>query len=409
QMIKAMMELGGIASCKKLSSTFGGHPSSYVGDTINLGKRSKKYFNLPACMDGKQERLFAIPFLRREITEDGKKSYEYKIRPELFAALKEIDLSDVSPRYRDFESAEESASWENDEHPIQEQEEESVPYSKAEFLDEVYMQAERYDTLVALLENKKNLILQGAPGVGKTFAAKRLAYSILGEVNEDRIEFVQFHQNYSYEDFIMGYKPDEEGFKLTPGIFYRFCKKAENHPNEKYFFIIDEINRGNMSKIFGELLLLIEKDYRNTNVTLAYNGMPFHVPSNVYIIGMMNTADRSLAMIDYALRRRFSFFEMEPGFTSEGFKKYQNDLNNETFNLLIQKIIELNRAIEQDDSLGAGFRIGHSYFCGQTECSEDWMKCVVNYDIIPMLEEYWFDDKQSLTKWSNQLKGVFDD
>ena len=256
-------------------------------------------------------------------------------------------------------------------------------------------------------KNKKNVILQGAPGVGKTYAAKRLAYSIMGEKDESRIEFVQFHQNYSYEDFMMGYKPVNDGFELKYGIFYRFCQKAGNHPEKDYFFIIDEINRGNMSKIFGELLMLIERDYRGTKTTLAYNGLSFTVPKNVYIIGMMNTADRSLAMIDYALRRRFSFFDVEPGFDSEGFKKYQASFANETFDLLISKIQELNKEISQDKSLGKGFCIGHSYFCEQTECTDEWMQAVVDYDILPMLSEYWFDDLSRLQRWENILRGVF--
>ncbi len=287
----------------------------------------------------------------------------------------------------------------------------TAPYTKEDFLHQVYMTEEKYNTLISLLRNKKNLILQGAPGVGKTFVAKRLAYSMMGEKDEARIEFIQFHQNYSYEDFIMGYKPQAEGFKLTNGIFHRFCMEATEHPEKEYFFIIDEINRGNMSKIFGELLLLIEKDYRGTKAKLAYSGEEFSVPKNLYIIGMMNTADRSLAMIDYALRRRFSFFDMEPGFNSDGFKVYRNILQNETFNALIEQIIDLNREIKADDSLGEGFRIGHSYFCGrnQENCTDEWMKSVVYYDIIPMLQEYWFDDKQKVQRWENSLSGVFND
>ncbi len=234
---------------------------------------------------------------------------------------------------------------------------------------------------------KKNIILQGAPGVGKTFAARRLAWSMMGEKDDSRIEFVQFHQNYSYEDFMMGYKPVEDGFELKYGIFYRFCQKAANQPDKEFFFIIDEINRGNMSKIFGELLMLIEKDYRGTKMTLAYNGLPFSVPKNLYIIGMMNTADRSLAMIDYALRRRFSFFEIEPGFDSQGFISYQNGLNSETLDELISKVKELNRKIAADKSLGRGFCIGHSYFCGRDVCTDEWLHSVVDYDILPMLSK----------------------
>lgn len=283
----------------------------------------------------------------------------------------------------------------------------SDAYTKDDFLNEVYMTEERYETLVNVLRNKKNIILQGAPGVGKTFAARRLAWSMMGEKDDSRIEFVQFHQNYSYEDFMMGYKPVEDGFELKYGIFYRFCQKAANQPDKEFFFIIDEINRGNMSKIFGELLMLIEKDYRGTKMTLAYNGLPFSVPKNLYIIGMMNTADRSLAMIDYALRRRFSFFEIEPGFDSQGFISYQNGLNSETLDELISKVKELNRKIAADKSLGRGFCIGHSYFCGRDVCTDEWLHSVVDYDILPMLSEYWFDDENEFQRWKNILQGVF--
>ncbi len=292
-------------------------------------------------------------------------------------------------------------------NPVQEKEYE--PYNCEDFLREVYMTLEKYDTLSTLLMRKQNIILQGAPGTGKTFAAKRLAYSIMGMQDESRIEMVQFHQSYSYEDFIMGYKPNGDGFELRNGIFYQFCQRAANNPELPYFFIIDEINRGNLSKIFGELLMLIEKGYRGTKIILAYNGLPFTIPPNIYIIGMMNTADRSLAMIDYALRRRFSFYSMEPGFTSKGFQDYMNSFDNETFPVLIEKIRELNMEIVKDSSLGSGFSIGHSYFCGQTECTDEWMQSVVEYDILPLLEEYWFEDPAKIQKWQNILRGVFED
>lgn len=292
-----------------------------------------------------------------------------------------------------------------DENPVQ-QEVANDPYTSEDFLREVYMTSADYTKIQAVLRNKKNIILQGAPGVGKTFAAKRLAWSMMGEIDESRVEFVQFHQNYSYEDFVMGYKPVEDGFELRNGIFYRFCQRAANQPDKDFFFIIDEINRGNMSKIFGELLMLIERDYRGTKATLAYNGLPFSVPKNLYIIGMMNTADRSLAMIDYALRRRFSFFDMEPGFDSEGFRQYQANLNNETLNALVERVKDLNKEITADKSLGKGFCIGHSYFCGQVTCTDEWLDSIVNYDILPMLSEYWFDDTTKLQRWENILRGV---
>ena len=282
-------------------------------------------------------------------------------------------------------------------------------YSKKDFLNEVYLKESQYTRLVATLKKKKNIILQGAPGVGKTFAARRLAWAMMGEKDDSRIAFVQFHQNYSYEDFVMGYKPTDNGFALKSGIFYDFCKTAASQPDLDFFFIIDEINRGNMSKIFGELLMLIENNYRDTAAKLAYTGEAFSVPGNLYIIGMMNTADRSLAMIDYALRRRFSFFEMEPGFESDGFSAYQKSLNNSTLNELIRRVQDLNRTIANDKTLGKGFRIGHSYFCGCTDCTDEWLHDIVDFDIIPMLSEYWFDEPTTLADWVNILQGVFHD
>lgn len=281
-------------------------------------------------------------------------------------------------------------------------------YTKEDFLNDVYVTDTKYDCFVSVLKKKKNIILQGPPGVGKTFAAKRLAYSIMEEKNDDRIEFVQFHQNYSYEDFMLGYKPCENGFEMKYGIFYQFCQKASNHPDKDYFFIIDEINRGNMSKIFGELLMLIEPDYRDNKIKLAYNGLDFSVPQNLHIIGMMNTADRSLALIDYALRRRFSFFTMEPGFDTDGFKKYQQKLNSPVFDKLIDRVKDLNDEILKDDSLGSGFCIGHSYFSNLDTCTNENLLDIVDFDILPMLNEFWFDEPSKVERWKNDLHGVFE-
>jgi len=282
-------------------------------------------------------------------------------------------------------------------------------YIKENFLQDVYLMDTQYDSLCSLLLNKKNIILQGPPGVGKTFAAKLLAYSILGREDDDKVKIVQFHQNYSYEDFIMGYKPDESGFKLHTGIFYQFCKQAENYPKEKFFLIIDEINRGNLSKIFGELLMMIEKDYRGVKMTMAYTGLSFSVPENIYIIGMMNTADRSLAMIDYALRRRFSFYPMRPAFDNPNFILYLQSLNDKTLNNLIEVVKELNQDIANDASLGESFCIGHSYFHKPKESTDKWVSEIIYYDLIPMLKEYWFDDKLKVEGWTKKLEAVLND
>lgn len=279
-------------------------------------------------------------------------------------------------------------------------------YTKEDFLREVYVTEEKYNDVADLLMRKKNIILQGAPGVGKTFMAKRLAYSLIGEKNPERIESIQFHQSYSYEDFIEGYKPVENGFNLEKGIFYNFCKKAENDSDNDYYLIIDEINRGNLSKIFGELLMLIEEDKRGEQLTLAYSKNKFSVPNNLYIIGMMNTADRSLALMDYALRRRFSFVEILPAFSNDTFIEYKNSLNNKYFNKVIDKIIDLNKEISDDISLGEGFMIGHSYFCNLINNYEENLRSILKFDILPMIREYWFDNKDMRERWEAEINNL---
>ena len=281
-------------------------------------------------------------------------------------------------------------------------------YTSQNFLSDVYISEKEYRTLVELLYEKKNVILQGAPGVGKTFAARRLAYSVMGVQDPERVMMVQFHQSYSYEDFIMGYRPTENGgFVLKLGPFYNFCKKAENDSENEYFFIIDEINRGNISKIFGELFMLVEKDKRaKVKLQLLYSDERFSVPENIYIIGLMNTADRSLAMLDYALRRRFAFYDMKPGFETEKFIEYRMNLHNPKFDKLIAAIESLNNTIAADDSLGEGFVIGHSYFCNLKNVDDDRLHNIVEYEIIPMLKEYWFDEPTKVKNWSNILRGA---
>ena len=290
--------------------------------------------------------------------------------------------------------------------------EETLPvfpeYFSEQFLNEVYMPEDRYDAIVGLLKTKKNIILQGTPGVGKTYAAKRLAYSMMGVKDASRVMLVQFHQSYSYEDFIEGYRPSGAGFDLVKGAFYSFCKRAADDEENAYFFIIDEINRGNLSKIFGELFMLIENDKRGpkNKLQLLYSRELFYVPRNVHIIGMMNTADRSLAMLDYALRRRFAFVELRPAFDSDGFRAYCAGLDNPRFEALVREVESLNRVIAEDESLGEGFCIGHSYFCNMDAdtCTDAALVSIVEYELIPMLKEYWFDEPGKIREWSDKLR-----
>lgn len=287
-------------------------------------------------------------------------------------------------------------------------------YTESDFLRDVYMSREQYNSLARLLKRKKNVILEGAPGVGKTFAAKRLAYSLMGLMDKERVMMVQFHQSYSYEDFIMGYRPSENGFSLKTGAFYDFCTKARDDRDNDYYFIIDEINRGNLSKIFGELFMLIELDKRGEEIRLLYEDELFSVPDNLYIIGMMNTADRSIAFLDYALRRRFSFFTMKSGFDSDGFRAYQagfGDADTEPgrkFGGVINCIKALNQVISEDDTLGDGFAIGHSYFCGlkPQDIEQGELASIVEYDVIPLIKEYWFDEPSKAEEWANNLRSA---
>ena len=275
-----------------------------------------------------------------------------------------------------------------------------------DFMKGLFLAPSEFSEILNSFRNKKNLILQGPPGSGKSFVAKRLAYALLGSKDDSRIESIQFHQSYSYEDFMQGYRPKEEGegFNLKDGVFYRFCKKASQDLTRSYVFIIDEINRGNLSKIFGEVMLLIESDKRGPEwgVSLTYSNElspKFHIPPNLFILGMMNTADRSLAMVDYALRRRFAFKDIEPGILTTQFSEYLHgmDVEASVVSKIQSKIGELNKKIETSNDLGAGFRIGHSFFVpnGKVSDSKVWYSSVIQNEIAPLLREYWFDKKKS--------------
>ncbi len=284
-------------------------------------------------------------------------------------------------------------------------------FTKAVALDGLFMDAARFDTILDRLARKKTLILQGPPGVGKTFVAGRLAYALMGEHDDSRVCMVQLHPSYSYEDFVQGFRPDGTGLRLRNGVFHDFADRARQDPARPWFFIIDEINRGNLAKIFGELLMLIEADKRGPAhaVPLTYADGPgdtFFVPENLYIIGTMNTADRSLAMVDYALRRRFAFVTLEPALDSPAFGAWlgQKGASEALGTRLRERVRELNAVIEKERDLGPGFRIGHSFFCPPDGCAPNdaWYREIIDGEIQPLLEEY-FDSRERVEKLVAEL------
>lgn len=290
-----------------------------------------------------------------------------------------------------------------DEEPEPEGGEPTVaPYTRDDALAELFLDGETLDGMLALLRRKRNLVLQGPPGTGKTFVASRLARLIVGGVAPEQVERVQFHQSMTYEDFVQGYRPASGGgFERRDGPFLRFCNLALQDQGSDYVLLIDEINRGNLSRILGELMILIEPDKRSRDwgVTLSYadeGEEPFWVPPNLYIVGTMNTADRSLALVDYALRRRFAFVDVPSAVRTDRFAQYlaAEGVSGAVVGWIRGGFDVLNREIAADPNLGEGFRVGHSYFCQPPPEGdhEVWYQQVIESEIAPLLREYWIDD-----------------
>ncbi|WP_291720559.1 AAA family ATPase [Bernardetia sp.] len=315
---------------------------------------------------------------------------------EIMLLFKQTQAKYASGKNQEVEERQEENNVELNQNPI---------YNFKNDKEKPFISEEQFLETVEILKRKKNIILQGAAGVGKTFIARKIAYQIMGETNNLNIEMVQFHQSYSYEDFIQGFRPIKEGFELRDGVFYEFCKKAQVHPKRHFFFIIDEINRGNLSKIFGELMMLIEADKREEKFALKLTYSEdendnFFVPKNLYLIGTMNTADRSLAMVDYALRRRFAFINLKPDF-GESFKDFlmEKGISQGLTNHISSSIQKINQEIASDMNLGEGFQIGHSYFCDyekEKQDEKDWFEQVIKFEIRPLLEEIWFDNLEKV-------------
>ena len=289
------------------------------------------------------------------------------------------------------------------------------PLSHAEDpYDGVFLSLESWDQILLVLRSRRNVVLQGPPGVGKSFVAERLARAFVGAAGTSAIRRVQFHPSMSYEDFVQGYRPDGKGgFDLRDGLFVRFCNVARGNPAVPHVFIIDELNRGNLARIFGELMMLIEPDKRGKDWEMPLSYAPadaalFYVPDNLHIIGLINTADRSLAMIDYALRRRFSFFTLSPAFSAPRFEEalVGRGVTKQMVARIRTKMESLNKEIVATPALGQGYAVGHSFFTDgpmEGEDEEDWFNRIIDCEIAQLLEEDRCDAPQTAAKWLELL------
>jgi 5-methylcytosine-specific restriction endonuclease McrBC GTP-binding regulatory subunit McrB len=279
-------------------------------------------------------------------------------------------------------------------------------YLYLKYINNSNLEKKVFEKYKELIDKKKQVIFQGAPGTGKSYLAQ-IFTDLLTNDNSEQYEVVQFHPSYSYEDFIQGYRPTESGgFELKEGLFMKICEEAskESNKDKNFVLFVDEINRGNLSKIFGEMLYLLE--YREKNVKLTYSpNTKFSIPKNLYIIGTMNTADRSLAMVDYALRRRFGFISLKPDYKILKKLLQSNGSKNTFIDTLITNLSTVNEKIAANPSLGSGFEIGHSYFVKEKNLDLQKLEAIWEFEIMPLLEEYFYEDLEEV---ENLRKILFD-
>ncbi len=280
--------------------------------------------------------------------------------------------------------------------------------------DGCFVEQDRIRNMLQRLHTKKNLILQGPPGTGKTWLAKRLAWALVGRKDASRVRAVQFHPNLSYEDFVRGWRPSSHGtLDLVDGPFLEMVEAAIRDAKGRYVLVIEEVNRGNPAQILGEMLTLLEVDKRNPEdaLELTYKRageQGVYLPSNLHVVGTMNIADRSLALVDLALRRRFAFVDLVPeiGERWEVWVKEECRFDDSVLSDIQDRMSNLNQTIESDSKLGRQFQIGHSYVTpppGIETNPGTWYRDVVKSEIGPLLDEYWFDEPSKARREQEKL------
>lgn len=280
------------------------------------------------------------------------------------------------------------------------------PYPKERFLDETYMSPAKYNEICEIIRTKKSIIIKGASGVGKSFISDRLAFSLLGEKDKQRVSVVQMNKCFSDQDRqndMLEYEGND--FPLTEGCFLEFSKKAVADSRNDYYFIIDDINRDNLNKVMGDLILLFKRDQVSNQFKRPkkFSVENFYIPENIYIIGMMNTADKGMILLDQTLQRHFNFVEIEPAFDCDKFLEYIEDKKNNKLKNLVSEVQAINLEIEEDQSLGRGFKIGHGHFCNLNDVSDGDLLMITTFGIIPKIEEYWGDEEARLQYWKKKL------
>lgn len=381
---------------------------------LTLDQQSRLYISknlkMNIEMDGPQGRCSSKNYI------DLLDAFETRFKEVAFPVHSYPELSQAAWLYQN-DDVPQSSGVAGDDDDLPEDEKEPAPitpYGLDDIIkDGSFIGVDRLRTVLERLRTKRNIILQGPPGTGKTWLGKRLGFALMEEKDATRLRAVQFHPNMSYEDFIMGWRPSSDGkLDLVKGPFLQIASMAKKHPSKKYVIVIEEINRGNPAQIFGEVLTLLEVDKRTPaeKLELSYSrGEAEYIPDNLYVIGTMNVADRSLALVDMALRRRFAFIDLEPELGSR-WRDWVHERSRIDLDLLDDiraRIQKLNITITDDSTLGPQFRIGHSYVTPALDAEikdpQAWFTQVVETEIGPLLDEYWFDNQPKATKERDKL------